>query len=87
MNLHRFFRICVAGFTLLISGSALIKGQSITGTILGTVRDSSTAVITGLQNPDHQRSHQRGVHRGVGSHRRIRGPKPAGRCLYGFGGG
>ena len=47
MNLHRFFRICVAGFTLLISGSALIKGQSITGTILGTVRDSSTAVITG----------------------------------------
>ena len=47
MNLHRFFRICVAAFTLLISSSALLKGQSITGTILGTVRDSSSAVITG----------------------------------------
>jgi hypothetical protein len=44
MKLHK--HLCaVAGFTLLISGVVAIKAQSISGTILGTVRDSSGAVI------------------------------------------
>jgi len=47
INLHRFARVCVAAFTLFIAGSALVEAQSITGTILGTVRDSSAAVILG----------------------------------------